>query len=1022
MTLKYRYCFVIALVLSALSLFDGSAQSRDSYFHPSTYEKYIVDHYDTSDGFIQNGVSEMLLDTHNYLWVNNQSGLIRMDGQRKQIYYSGNTPFIKGRRMVMQSYYLKEDQLLFKDIEGDHLIITGTELTSKGKSILKENGAFFEEVLSGIPIQYNTLEKFNIPGYQVGTTGTLIQIKAGCLYIRLKDQLYYYEEEQLVQQIKLPDYNQQSQLFVLDEQLYYLTVNDDINYYKINPRGLSPIFQLKCEDCNQTLSNQEYFKVYRNKLDHLILHIKNELWLVTQNAGQLEAQKLIRNFEQITSGIIYNPELDLLFISSAIEGLFVLKEKNPFFTLSKQNIYAFSEVTPGQIVMGDRIYTLSGQTLEIPNFNPTSMSPIWEKVDSTVFLGGDNRNYYKYTNQLEREKIYKVPKIKNADMTSRDIMIDQKKRYWFGNSANLSVFDPATERILVDSNYFEPFDAEFFCFQALPDESAVWLGTSKGIFSINPVDFSIEQLPFCQGVTVRNIQYFKEGFYLVGTYGDGLYIVQAGKAKHLPLDSNLSLAYTHAFVDDRQGFIWVSTNSGLIKLSKQELLCYMAGDCEQVYYYRFTVKDGLPTNEFNGGAQPNAGILSNGHLAFASTNGLVHFNPDSIKTDRLPETILINELKVDGYNYPRGDQIKLFANFKQLEFLVGTSGYWGNRDNLLFQYRIVGFHNSWQQLPRDGKIKLSRFGAGKYSLQIRLHKGLSITDMQDRYFLKTIELQFQPKFRETRFFTFLLIGLIFCISYLIYRFRTFYLRDQNKKLTALVEQKTADLNQNISIRNFLITILNHDFASSLKFSTILSKKLLKEQADALKTADSLEDLQLLNETLNDLYSQSQNYLSWMKTKNNNFVFKIESIKIHPIIQNTLQSLDTLAKAKGKKIINQVGQSVEVQSSSLYFQVLLFNLLDNAVKHTKGGTIQLKTKEANDQVIFIMHQETSTTLDHHALNSFFQETPHEDHQSINIYRPEGIGLYIIRDIARKNNLQLQLKTVSNGYIYEIVFLA
>ena len=68
---------------------------------------------------------------------------------------------------------------------------------------------------------------------------------------------------------------------------------------------------------------------------------------------------------------------------------------------------------------------------------------------------------------------------------------------------------------------------------------------------------------------------------------------------------------------DEKGDLWLSSHQGIVRL-----------DGASHHLEHFTIKDGLATNEFNGGANINSSVrLKNGKLAFASMLGVTIFDP-----------------------------------------------------------------------------------------------------------------------------------------------------------------------------------------------------------------------------------------------------------------------------------------------------------------------------------------------------------------------------------------------------------
>ncbi len=74
---------------------------------------------------------------------------------------------------------------------------------------------------------------------------------------------------------------------------------------------------------------------------------------------------------------------------------------------------------------------------------------------------------------------------------------------------------------------------------------------------------------------------------------------------------------------DNNGDIWLSSHQGIFRI-----------DGESHHLEHFTIKDGLATNEFNGGSGINShATLSNGELAYGSMQGVTLFNPENLVRD-----------------------------------------------------------------------------------------------------------------------------------------------------------------------------------------------------------------------------------------------------------------------------------------------------------------------------------------------------------------------------------------------------
>ena len=90
-------------------------------------------------------------------------------------------------------------------------------------------------------------------------------------------------------------------------------------------------------------------------------------------------------------------------------------------------------------------------------------------------------------------------------------------------------------------------------------------------------------------------------YYLLGTYGAGIYMYKSDTIKQLPLDQNQYLKYAHCFIEDDQNRIWASTNKGLFMAPKQSLIDFWHIGPGKIIYKYFGKLEGIDVLELNGG-------------------------------------------------------------------------------------------------------------------------------------------------------------------------------------------------------------------------------------------------------------------------------------------------------------------------------------------------------------------------------------------------------------------------------------
>ena len=149
-------------------------------------------------------------------------------------------------------------------------------------------------------------------------------------------------------------------------------------------------------------------------------------------------------------------------------------------------------------------------------------------------------------------------------------------------------------------------------------------------------------------IELRTVYRDKQGNLWLGSYGQGYYLFRDGRFTKMPEDEAYRLKIVSCFLEDRKGFIWMTTNNGLFQCAVKDLYRYASDTTRQVYHHYYGKESGLKTSEFNGGCTPSGLELASGLFAFPSMNGVVLFHPDSIKPALPTSKLFIEQVLLDG--------------------------------------------------------------------------------------------------------------------------------------------------------------------------------------------------------------------------------------------------------------------------------------------------------------------------------------------------------------------------------------
>jgi hypothetical protein len=181
------------------------------------------------------------------------------------------------------------------------------------------------------------------------------------------------------------------------------------------------------------------------------------------------------------------------------------------------------------------------------------------------------------------------------------------------------------------------------------------------------------------------------------------------KFSSLTVANGLPNNTVYCILDDSNGNLWISTNSGLSRY-----------DPARNQFRNFYEEDGLQSREFNGGVGYK---ISGGYLIFGGINGLNLFHPDSILENTYTPGIRINTVFVsnDVYKKDRNlfegiiilshQQNFLSFGFSALDFL--------QPEKIEYAYKLEGVDADWVYCQNRRLANYTNLKPGSYVFRAR---------------------------------------------------------------------------------------------------------------------------------------------------------------------------------------------------------------------------------------------------------------------------------------------------------------
>jgi K+-sensing histidine kinase KdpD len=238
---------------------------------------------------------------------------------------------------------------------------------------------------------------------------------------------------------------------------------------------------------------------------------------------------------------------------------------------------------------------------------------------------------------------------------------------------------------------------------------------------------------------------------------------------------------------------------------------------------------------------------------------------------------------------------------------------------------------------------------------------------------------------------------------------------KTKKLARTVRKlKTTekDLKQEIKQQETLVKSISHDIKSPLKFLTSsinhLSDNININQDEKLKR--QIETIQLSSD---QLYEYVENLIKYSTIFSEGKKLEDKSYSLYDLIEEKIQIFRKIAAAESTIIVNNVDQNLFIRTNNKALSIIIHNLLDNAIKNTKNGKIEL-VSFTQDNMLTLTIMDNGKGMSKELIDYYlgFYKNP--------IVKNYHLGLHMIIELLLiiKGNINIK-STINEGTTIEIM---
>lgn len=660
-------------------------------------------------------------------------------------------------------------------------------------------------------------------------------------------------------------------------------------------------------------------------------------------------------------------------------------QKYPFIpgqeTLSYNNIHALYKDKAGNLWVG----TFSGglniinlKTGKIKHYlsnasDPTSIS------SNSIYSINEDRSGNIWVGTVKGLNIYDKQKDAFIRVKEKDLQ----------NSCIYEVYEDATGNIWIAT-----YENGVICRKAANNEWVKYAAENSGLSSNRVIALHDDGI----------------GNIWLGTDGGGLSKLNIRSQKFTNfLGHNGMPPVIFGILQDRQGYLWLSTNDGILKFSEK-------GNSA----LSFTNISNFSNRLYNYNAYYKA---SDGRMLMGSINGFSTFYPGQLALLPGKNNVVLTNFKLFNKEVSFNDKnsplsvspgyartLKLNYNQSVISFEYAALNY-KDPGRIKYAYMMQGFDDNWNIVGTQRNATYTNLPPGHYTFKVKA------TDVYGNWNepVAAIAVMVKPPFYRT---TLAYIFYIFSFAAGIWLLKNYFKRREQAKNAIKLERMNVQREHEFYQQKMeFFTTMAHEIRTPLSLVMAPLEKLLSAE----EKPETLRQLNVMEQNTQRLQTLVNQLLDFRRIESDIYTIKKERIELVSYIHALYSRFSPIAAQKGIKfnMATEVNQLV-VDADAEALQKILSNLLINAFKFARSFVeIKISVPDAGKVAgggVSVSVSDDGVGIPQDQLQNVFKpffKVTSPEHKIKNI-GGTGIGLSLAKALTEKHEGRLDVQSKPGGH--------
>lgn len=343
------------------------------------------------------------------------------------------------------------------------------------------------------------------------------------------------------------------------------------------------------------------------------------------------------------------------------------------------------------------------------------------------------------------------------------------------------------------------------------------------------------------------------------------------------------------------------------------------------------------------------------------------------------------------------DMIWLFENFGSVPFFRKAVREWTKGDALNIELYLTGLYireqvNS-QKLDSSSKMNILN------DLEVINNK---ITINQAAFSNSFGEGTRQVKNYLIIANTFFILIIIGCVSFYyaitINKLTSSQkkLKNQKNRLRTIIkdlQQTKKSLSTEIIQNKKIIGTISHDIKSPLKYIQVIAKHLISITD---KSEIGYQYISSIHKSSSQLFAFTKTLVEYSKIYTEDRDYEQKTYSVFDLIDEKRVIFEEIAENYNTKIVNTTNRNLNSQINRRIISIIMHNLLDNAVKNTLNGAIEIGATTTNDSITYYV-KDTGTGISQDIIDYYSNLFNNRDPEKL-VLSTYGIGLHLVLELV------------------------